>query len=165
MKIQRIKKSITSHPFLIFQKKLKASGNSRQLVMHFPRNSGIIHRNSLNQIQRGFYPVSDLIAVVSFIMTVLGGLAAMFSAHRERQTMGTIVAVVFLISFFINVSREATWILQGACLVAFAMAVLGGGVAILTNQDVKRTGGIITGVVSLATSLVILFLFLKVFPS
>jgi hypothetical protein len=109
--------------------------------------------------------VSDLIAVVSFIMAVLGGLAAMFSAHRERQTMGTIVAVVFLISFFINVSGEALWVLRGACLVAFAMAVLGGGTAILTNQDVKRTGGIITAIVSLATSLVILFLYLKVFPT
>jgi hypothetical protein len=108
--------------------------------------------------------LSDIIAVVSFIMAVLGGLAAMLSAQRERQTMGTIVAVVFLISFFINVSKEATWILRGACLLAFAMAVLGGGIAILTNQDEKRTGAIVTGIVSLATSLVILFLFLKVLP-
>ena len=103
----------------------------------------------------------NLIAVVSFIMAVMGGLAAMFSSHRERQTMGTIVAVVFLISFFINVSREATLVLQAACLVSFAMAVLGGGTAILTNQDVKRTGGIITGIVALGTSLVILFLYLE----
>ena len=65
--------------------------------------------------------------------------------------MGTIVAIVFLISFFINVSREATLILQGACLIAFAMAVLGGGIAILTDQDVKRTGGIVTGIVALGT--------------
>jgi hypothetical protein len=96
-------------------------------------------------------------------MAVLGGLAAMFSSHREKQTMGTVVAVVFLISFFINVSRGATLILQGACLVSFAMAVLGGGTAILTNQDVKRTGGIITGIVALGTSLVILFLYLEFF--
>ncbi len=105
----------------------------------------------------------NLIAVVSFIMAVTGGLAAMFSAYKERQTMGTIVAVVFLISFFINASREATLILEGACIVSFATAVLGGGMAILTNQDVKRTGGIITGIVALGTSLVILFLYLEVF--
>ncbi len=103
----------------------------------------------------------NLIAVVSFVMAVMGGLAAMLSSHRERQTMGTIVAIVFLISFFINVSREATLILQGACLVSFAMAVLGGGTAIFTDQDVKRTGGIITGIVALGTSLVILFLYLE----
>ena len=103
----------------------------------------------------------NLIAVVSFIMAVTGGLAAMFSSHRERQTMGTIVAIVFLLSFFINVSRGATWILQGACLVSFAMAVLGGGTAIFTVQDVKRTGGIVSGIVALGTSLVILFLYLE----
>ena len=103
----------------------------------------------------------NIIAVVSFVMAVMGGLAAMVSGHRERQTMGTIVAIVFLISFFINVSREATLILQGACLVSFAMAVLGGVIAILTDQDVKRSGGIITGIVALGTSLVILFLYLE----
>jgi hypothetical protein len=105
--------------------------------------------------------VRNLIAVVSFIMAVIGGVAAMFSSHRERQTMGTIVAIVFLISFFINVSRAATLTLQGACLVSFAMAVLGGGTAISTNQDVKRTGGIVAGIVALGTSLVILFLYLE----
>jgi hypothetical protein len=41
------------------------------------------------------------------------------------------------------------------------MAVLGGGIAILTDQDVKRTGGIVTGIVALGTSLVILFLYLE----
>jgi hypothetical protein len=105
--------------------------------------------------------VRNLISVVSFIMAVIGGLAAMFSAQRDKQTMATIVATVFLISFFINVSREARLILQGACLISFAMAVLGGGVAIFTNHDDKRTGGIITGVVALGTSLVILFLYLE----
>ncbi len=102
----------------------------------------------------------NLIAIVSFIMAVIGGLAGMFSAQRERQTMGTVVAIVFLISFFINVSKEATLTLQGACLMAFAVAVLGGGMAIFTDQEVKRTGGIITGIVALGTSLVILFLYL-----
>ncbi len=107
----------------------------------------------------------NLISIVSFIMAVIGGLAAMFSAHRERQTMATIVAITFLISFFINVSREAILILQGACLISFAMAILGGGVAIFTNQDDKRTGGIVTGIVALGATFVILFLYLELFPS
>jgi hypothetical protein len=107
--------------------------------------------------------VRNLISVVSFIMAVIGGLAAMFSVQRDKQTMATIVATVFLISFFINVSREAKLILQGACLISFAMAVLGGGVAIFTNHNENRTGGIITGVVALGTSLVILFLYLEVY--
>jgi uncharacterized membrane protein len=106
--------------------------------------------------------VRNLIAIVSFIMAVIGGLAAMFSAHRDRQTMATIVATAFLISFFINVSKEAKLVLQGACLISFAMAVLGGGVAIFTSQNEKRTGGIITGIVALGTSLVILFLYLEI---
>jgi peptidoglycan/LPS O-acetylase OafA/YrhL len=107
--------------------------------------------------------VRNLIAVVSFIMAVIGGLAAMLSAHRDRQTMATIVAAAFLISFFINVSKEAKLVLQGACLISFAMAVLGGGVAIFTNQNEKRTGGIITGIVALGTSLAILFLYLEIY--
>lgn len=102
----------------------------------------------------------NLISVVSFIMAVIGGMAAMLSAHRDRQTVAAIVAVVFLISFFINVDKGARLILQGACLIAFATAVLGGGVAIFTDQDEKRTGGIVTGIVALCTSLVILFLYL-----
>ena len=107
----------------------------------------------------------NLISIVSFMMAVIGGLAATFSARRERQTMATIVAIAFLISFFISVSREAKLILQGACLISFVMAVLGGGVAIVTNQDDKRTGGIVTGIVALCTSFVILFLYLEFFPS
>jgi len=106
----------------------------------------------------------NVFSIVSFVMAMLGGLATMFTAQRERQTMGTIVAIAFLISFFINVSREAKLILQGACVISFAMAVLGAGVAILTHQDDKRTGGIVTGIVALGTSLVILFLYLEFFP-
>jgi uncharacterized membrane protein len=102
----------------------------------------------------------NLISVVSFIMAVIGGMAAMFSAHRDRQTMAMIVAIAFLISFFINVDKGARLILQAACLIAFATAVLGGGVAIFTSQDEKRTGGIVTGIVALGTSLAILFLYL-----
>ena len=107
----------------------------------------------------------NLISVVSFIMAVIGGIAAMFSPHRDRQTMATIVAIAFLISFFINVNKEARLILQGASLIAFALAVLGGGIAIFTSQDEKRTGGIVTGIVALGTSLVILFLYLDFYLS
>jgi len=102
----------------------------------------------------------DLFSVISFIMAVIGGSAATFSGRRERQTMATIVAVAFLIAFFISARGEMKWILQGACLISFAMAVMGGGVAIVTNQEDKRTGGIITGIVALCTSFVILFLYL-----
>ena len=107
----------------------------------------------------------NLFSVVSFIMAVIGGMAAMFSAHRDRQTMATIVAVVFLISFFINVDKGARLILQGACLTAFATAVLAGSVAIFTSQDDKRTGGIVTGIVALGTSLMYLFLYLDFYWS
>jgi uncharacterized membrane protein len=106
------------------------------------------------------FSVRNLFSIVSFIMAVVGGLAAIFSAHRERQTMATIVAVAFLISFFVNVSKDAKLILQGACVISFAMAVLGGGAAIFSDQEDRRTGGIVTGIVALGTSLVILFMYL-----
>lgn len=105
----------------------------------------------------------NLISVVSFVMSVIGGLAVMFSGNRDRQTMGSVVGLAFLASFFINVSREAKLVLQGACLVAFAVAILGGAMTILTSQEDKRIGGIITGIVALGTSLFILFSYLE-FP-
>jgi hypothetical protein len=43
--------------------------------------------------------VRNLISVVSFIMAVIGGMAAMFSAHRDRQTIAMAVAVAFGFSF------------------------------------------------------------------
>jgi hypothetical protein len=101
--------------------------------------------------------VRNPFSVVSFIMAVIGGMAAMFSAHRDRQTMAAIVAIAFLISFFISVDRGARLILQGACLTAFATAVLGGGVAIFTSQD-EKSGDIVTGIVPVGISLVIPFL-------
>jgi hypothetical protein len=104
--------------------------------------------------------MQDFIAVVSFIMAVLGGIATMFNKHRDKQTMGSVVGIVFLISFFLLVSKEAKVILQVACLIAFAIAVAGGIVTILSNQEDTRVGAIITGVVSLGTSLLILFMYL-----
>jgi len=128
--------------------------------MYISGISVIVDQKSLNERKRRVRQTRNLFSVVSFIMAVIGGMAAMFSAHRDRQTMATIVAIAFLISFFINVNKEARLILQGACLIAFATAVLGGGVAIFASQDEKRTGGIVTGMVALGTSLVILFLYL-----
>ena len=102
----------------------------------------------------------DYIAMASFIMAVIGGLAAMFNKHRDKQTMGSIIGIVFLISFFLLVSKEAKVILQVACLIAFAIAVAGGLVTILSNREDTRMGAMITGIVSLCTSLLILFTYL-----
>ena len=106
----------------------------------------------------------ELIAMVSFVMAVIGGLATMFHKKREKQTMGSIVAGAFLISFFINVKQEPLLVLQIACMVAFAMAVTGGIVTIFTNDENRRSGAIGTGIVSLGTTLLILFMYLEFSP-
>lgn len=103
----------------------------------------------------------EFIAIVSFIMAVIGGLATMFHKDRDKQTMGAIVAGAFLISFFINVKQDAILVLQIACMVAFAMAVTGGVVTIFSNENNRRTGAMGTGIVSLGTSLLILFMYLE----
>jgi hypothetical protein len=108
--------------------------------------------------------VRDLISVVSFIMAVVGGLAIMFHKDRDKQTMGSIVAGAFLISFFINVNKEATLVLQVACMVAFAMAVTGGVVTMFSGDEHRRIGAIVTGIVSLGTTLLILFMYLEFSP-
>ena len=106
----------------------------------------------------------ELISVVSFIMAVIGGLAVMFHKDRDKQTMGSIVAGAFLISFLINVNKEATLVLQITCMVAFAMAVTGGVVTMFSSQENRRTGAISTGIISLGTSLLILFMYLEFRP-
>lgn len=108
--------------------------------------------------------VRELISIVSFIMAVIGGLATMFHKERDKQTMGAIVAGAFLISFFINVKKDPVLILQIACMVAFAMAVTGGVVTIFSNEGNRRSGAIGTGIVSLGTSLLILFMYLEFSP-
>jgi hypothetical protein len=108
--------------------------------------------------------VGELIAIVSFIMAVIGALAAIFMKNRDKQTMASVVGVAFLISFFINVNKESLLLLQAACVVAFILSVVGGTVAIFSNEESKRTGAIVTGVVSLGTSLLILFSYLKFQP-
>ena len=102
----------------------------------------------------------DFIAVASFIMAVLGGLAAMFNKHQDKQTFGSIVGIVFLIAFFLLVRKDAKIILQAACLIAFAMAVAGGVVTIFSNRENTRIEAIVTGIVSLGTSLFIFFTYL-----
>ena len=102
----------------------------------------------------------ELIAIVSFIMSVVGALTTMFNKHKDKQAMASIVAIAFLVSFFINVSKEAKLVLQLACMVAFAMAVTGGIVTIYSNEENIRTAAIVTGIVSLGTSLLILFVYL-----
>jgi hypothetical protein len=108
--------------------------------------------------------VRELISIVSFIMAVIGGLATMFHKEKDKQTMGAIVAGAFLISFFINVKKDAVLILQIACMVAFAMAVTGGVVTIFSNEGNRRSGAIGTGIVALGTSLLILFMYLEFSP-
>lgn len=108
--------------------------------------------------------VGELIAIISFIMAVIGALAAIFMKNRDKQTMASVVGVAFLISFFINVNKESLLLLQAACIVAFLLSVVGGTVAIFSNEESKRTGAIVTGLVSLGTSLLILFSYLKFQP-
>ena len=106
----------------------------------------------------------ELIAVISFVMAVIGGLATMFHKKRDKQTMGSIVAGAFLISFFINVKEEPILVLQVACMVAFAMAVTGGIVTIFSSDENRRSGAIGAGIVSLGTTLLILFMYLEFRP-
>jgi uncharacterized membrane protein len=108
--------------------------------------------------------VGQLIAIVSFVMAVVGALSAVFIRNRDKQTMASVVAAAFLVSFFINVSKDSKLILEGACIIAFILSVIGGSVAIFSNAESKRTSAMVTGVVSLGTSLLILFLYLGFQP-
>lgn len=105
--------------------------------------------------------MQELIAIISFMMAVIGALASMFIAERDKQTMASIVGVAFLISFFINVRKDHELFLKIACAIAFAISVLGGIVAIVGSEDSKRNGAIVASIISLGTSLLILILFLE----
>jgi hypothetical protein len=102
----------------------------------------------------------NLIAVASFIMAVFSGLTVMFIKDRDKQKWASIVAFVFLISFFINIGEAVHLFLQIACMTAFAMALLGGVVTIFSNKEHTRVGSMIIGIVSLGTSLLILFMYI-----
>jgi hypothetical protein len=108
--------------------------------------------------------LGELISIVSFIMAVIGALATIFINNRDKQTMGAVVGVAFLLSFFINVNKESQIILQAACIVAFILSLIGGIVAIFSNEESRRTGAIVTGIVSLGTCLIILLLYLGFQP-
>ena len=101
----------------------------------------------------------NLIGIVSFVVAVTSGLSVILSTNRDKQTMASIVGVVFLIFFFINVSEEAKIVHDVSCVITFAMAVLGGVIAIFSNEKNRRDGALITGIVSLGASLLILFIY------
>ena len=108
--------------------------------------------------------MGEFISIVSFVMAVIGALAAVFVNNRDKQTMAAVVGVAFLVSFFINVNKDSKSVLEGACIVAFIISLIGGIVAIFSDEESKRTGAIATGVVSLGTSLLILFSYLGFQP-
>jgi uncharacterized membrane protein HdeD (DUF308 family) len=109
--------------------------------------------------------VRELISIVSFAVAVIGALAVILLKEREKQTTASIVGGVFLISFFINVNRQSLVFLQIACGVAFALSVLSGLVAIFSREESNQTAAIVTGILSLGTSLLILFMYLEFSPS
>lgn len=103
--------------------------------------------------------MKNFIGIISFVVAVISGLSVIFSTNRDKQTMASIVGVVFLISFFVNVSEEAKIVHDVTCVITFAMAVLGGVIAIFSNEKNRRDGALITGIVSLGASLLILFIY------
>ena len=103
----------------------------------------------------------NLISVISFLMAVFSGLVVLFSNDREKVKMASIVAFVFLLSFFINISGTKNLLLQIECIVAFAIAILSGIVTIFSNKEYIRTGSMIVGVVSLGVSLLLLFMYIE----
>jgi len=105
--------------------------------------------------------LQELISIVSFVMAVIGALASMLITERDKQTMASIVGGAFLLSFFINVRKDQQLFLKIACAIAFAIAVSGGIVAIFSGKDSKRSGAIVASMISLGTSLLILFLYLE----
>ena len=88
------------------------------------------------------------ISIASFVMAVFGALVVLFIKNRDKQTMASMVALVFLVSFLINVPVTARLSLQIACLSTFALALLSGVVTIFGNEEYRCTGAIFTGIVS-----------------
>jgi hypothetical protein len=101
------------------------------------------------------------ISIASFVMAVFSALVILFIRNRDKQTMASIVALVFLVSFMINVPGTARLFLQIACMTTFGLALLSGVVTIFSNEEYTRTGAIFTGIVSLCISLLILFAYLE----
>jgi len=102
-------------------------------------------------------------AIISFFMSVFGGLAVMFIRDRDKQKMASMVALVFLLAFFVNIGGTQNLFLKFACLIAFAISILGGVVTVFSNVEYTRIGAMIVGVVALGVSLLILFAYIE-FP-
>jgi uncharacterized membrane protein YoaK (UPF0700 family) len=102
----------------------------------------------------------NLIGIASFLVALIGALGTIFNRDKDKQTMSAIVAAVFLLSFFINIDANTKLVHQMTCLVAFAMAILSGVVAMFSKEKNKRDASIVTGTISLFTSLLILFIYL-----
>ena len=94
-------------------------------------------------------------------MAVFGSLAVMFIKDREKQKMASMVALVFLLAFFINIGGTQILFLKSACLIAFAISILGGIVTIFSKVEYTRIGAMIVGVVALGVSLLILFTYME----
>ena len=94
-------------------------------------------------------------------MAVFGALAVLFIKNRDKQTMASVVALVFLLSFLINVRSADQVFLQITCIVTFALALLSGTITIFSNEEYRRTGAIFTGIILLGVSLLILSAYLE----
>jgi uncharacterized membrane protein len=102
----------------------------------------------------------NLIGIASFLVALVGALSTIFQGDKDKQTMSAIVAAVFLLSFFVNIGTNTALVHQMACIVAFALAILAGVIAMFNKEKNKRDAAIVTGTVSLLTSLFILFVYL-----
>ena len=111
--------------------------------------------------KQGQVDLRNLIAIISFFMAVFGSLAVMFIRDREKQKMASMVALVFLLAFFINLGGTNNLFLKIACLIAFAISILGGIVTIFSNVEFTRIGAMIVGVVALGVCLMILFVYIE----
>jgi hypothetical protein len=96
-------------------------------------------------------------------MAVFGSLAVMFIRDREKQKMASMVALVFLLAFFVNIGGTHNLFLKIACLIAFAISILGGIVTIFSDVEYTRIGAMVVGMVALGVSLLILFVYIE-FP-
>jgi hypothetical protein len=56
---------------------------------------------------------------------------------------------------------EPILVFQVACMVAFAMAVTGGIVTIFSSDENRQSGAVGAGIVSVATTMLILFMYLE----
>jgi hypothetical protein len=150
----------TGYPFPRRDTKLLTSPGKRIYIYKLTTLSSVkdeVFRKGIN----GATQLRYFISIASFIMAVFGALAVLFIKNRDKQTMASVVAIVFLLSFLINVRSADQVFLQITCITTFALALLGGAVTIFSNEEYRRTGAIFTAIVSLCVSLMILFAYLE----